>query len=169
MLASRLRLQATDGWRQGGAGNAGIKMAAAEEEGRAVGMACGWQEATGDEEEGRKRAAVASKWSSIRGWTATASEEEWQATTSGSGQQMAAKDEKCGCDDAANCRGCGGEVSKWRMAAKRSSDGEEEDDNSNVGCVLQRKIAAGSFLPQGSLLAAIKEDGSERSLLAVKG
>ncbi|RWW33927.1 hypothetical protein GW17_00001330 [Ensete ventricosum] len=34
---------------------------------------------------------------------------------------------------------------------------------------LQRKIAAGSFLPQGSLLAAIKEDGSERSLLAVKG
>ncbi|RRT65549.1 hypothetical protein B296_00028623 [Ensete ventricosum] len=31
---------------------------------------------------------------------------------------------------------------------------------------LQRKIAAGRFLPQGSLLAAIKEDGSERSLLA---
>ncbi|RRT55664.1 hypothetical protein B296_00037618 [Ensete ventricosum] len=34
---------------------------------------------------------------------------------------------------------------------------------------LQRKIAAGSFLPQGSLLAVIKEDGSERSLFAVKG
>ncbi|RRT62081.1 hypothetical protein B296_00023504 [Ensete ventricosum] len=85
MLASRLRLQVTNGWRQGGDGDAGIKMAAVEEEGRAVGMACGWQEATGDEEEGRKRAAVASKWSSIRGWTATASEEEWQATTSGSG------------------------------------------------------------------------------------
>ncbi|RRT79229.1 hypothetical protein B296_00006738 [Ensete ventricosum] len=32
---------------------------------------------------------------------------------------------------------------------------------------LQRKITAGSFLPQGSLLAVIKEDGSERSLLAV--
>ncbi|RWW85940.1 hypothetical protein BHE74_00005346 [Ensete ventricosum] len=31
---------------------------------------------------------------------------------------------------------------------------------------LQRKIAAGSFLPQGSLLATIKEDGSKRSLLA---
>ncbi|RRT40511.1 hypothetical protein B296_00039531 [Ensete ventricosum] len=31
---------------------------------------------------------------------------------------------------------------------------------------LQRKIDAGSFLPQGSLLAAIKEDGSKRSLLA---
>ncbi|RWV85163.1 hypothetical protein BHE74_00033019 [Ensete ventricosum] len=30
---------------------------------------------------------------------------------------------------------------------------------------LQRKIAAGSFLPQGSLLAVIKEDDSERSLL----
>ncbi|RZR72667.1 hypothetical protein BHM03_00015603 [Ensete ventricosum] len=30
---------------------------------------------------------------------------------------------------------------------------------------LQRKIAVGSFLPQGSLLAAIKEDGSERLLL----
>ncbi|RWW07340.1 hypothetical protein GW17_00029280, partial [Ensete ventricosum] len=41
-----------------------------------------------------------------------------------------------------------------------------------VGCdvnKLQRKIAADSFLSQGSLLAAIKEDGSERSLLAVKG
>ncbi|RWW86176.1 hypothetical protein BHE74_00005061 [Ensete ventricosum] len=34
---------------------------------------------------------------------------------------------------------------------------------------LQRKIAAGSFLPQGSLLAAIKEDGSKRSLLAALG
>ncbi|RWW37115.1 hypothetical protein BHE74_00057812, partial [Ensete ventricosum] len=34
---------------------------------------------------------------------------------------------------------------------------------------LQRKIAADSFLPQGSLLAAIKEDGSKRSLLAVLG
>ncbi|RWV96078.1 hypothetical protein GW17_00041240 [Ensete ventricosum] len=33
----------------------------------------------------------------------------------------------------------------------------------------QRKIAAGSFLPQGSLLAVIKEDGSERSLLAALG
>ncbi|RRT39204.1 hypothetical protein B296_00031037, partial [Ensete ventricosum] len=31
------------------------------------------------------------------------------------------------------------------------------------------KIAAGSFLPQGSLLAAIKEDGSKRSLLAAMG
>ncbi|RZS17203.1 hypothetical protein BHM03_00049321 [Ensete ventricosum] len=31
---------------------------------------------------------------------------------------------------------------------------------------LQRNIAAGSFLPQGSLLVAIKEDGSERLLLA---
>ncbi|RWW70582.1 hypothetical protein BHE74_00021727 [Ensete ventricosum] len=29
---------------------------------------------------------------------------------------------------------------------------------------LQRKIAASSFLPQGSLLTMIKEDGSERSL-----
>ncbi|RRT73470.1 hypothetical protein B296_00001177 [Ensete ventricosum] len=41
-----------------------------------------------------------------------------------------------------------------------------------VGCDvnrLQRKIAAGGFLPQGSLLAAIKEDGSKRSLLAVLG
>ncbi|RWW29342.1 hypothetical protein GW17_00006139 [Ensete ventricosum] len=35
--------------------------------------------------------------------------------------------------------------------------------------LLQRKIAAGGFLPQGSLLAAIKEDGSKRSLLAVLG
>ncbi|RWW80024.1 hypothetical protein BHE74_00011647 [Ensete ventricosum] len=34
---------------------------------------------------------------------------------------------------------------------------------------LQRKITAGSFLPQGSLLAAIKENGSKRSLLAVLG
>ncbi|RRT32507.1 hypothetical protein B296_00053930 [Ensete ventricosum] len=34
---------------------------------------------------------------------------------------------------------------------------------------LQRKIATGSFLPQGSLLAAIKEDGSKRLLLAVLG
>ncbi|RRT67562.1 hypothetical protein B296_00002096 [Ensete ventricosum] len=34
---------------------------------------------------------------------------------------------------------------------------------------LQRKITASSFLSQGSLLAPIKEDGSERSLLAVKG
>ncbi|RWV90146.1 hypothetical protein GW17_00047675 [Ensete ventricosum] len=34
---------------------------------------------------------------------------------------------------------------------------------------LQRKIAAGSFLQQGSLLAATKEDGSMRSLLAVLG
>ncbi|RWW11694.1 hypothetical protein GW17_00024678, partial [Ensete ventricosum] len=32
---------------------------------------------------------------------------------------------------------------------------------------LQRKIAVGSFLPQGSLLAAIKEDDRNRSLLAV--
>ncbi|RRT44632.1 hypothetical protein B296_00008251 [Ensete ventricosum] len=31
---------------------------------------------------------------------------------------------------------------------------------------LQRKITTCSFLPQGSLLATIKEDGSERSLLA---
>ncbi|RWW81954.1 hypothetical protein BHE74_00009611 [Ensete ventricosum] len=31
---------------------------------------------------------------------------------------------------------------------------------------LQRKITAGSFLPQGSLLAAIKEVSSKRSLLA---
>ncbi|RWW03634.1 hypothetical protein GW17_00033189 [Ensete ventricosum] len=34
---------------------------------------------------------------------------------------------------------------------------------------LQRKIAAGSFLPQGSLLAAIKENGSKRSLLTTLG
>ncbi|RWW20851.1 hypothetical protein GW17_00015019 [Ensete ventricosum] len=34
---------------------------------------------------------------------------------------------------------------------------------------LQRKIVVGSFLPQGSLLAAIKEDGSKRSLLAALG
>ncbi|RRT63079.1 hypothetical protein B296_00010987 [Ensete ventricosum] len=34
---------------------------------------------------------------------------------------------------------------------------------------LQRKIAAGSFLLQGSLLATIKEDGSKRSLLATLG
>ncbi|RWV82443.1 hypothetical protein BHE74_00013286 [Ensete ventricosum] len=34
---------------------------------------------------------------------------------------------------------------------------------------LQRKIAVGSFLPQGSLLAAIKEDGSERLLLTALG
>ncbi|RZS08348.1 hypothetical protein BHM03_00039303 [Ensete ventricosum] len=34
---------------------------------------------------------------------------------------------------------------------------------------LQRKIVAGSFLPQGLLLAVIKEDGSERSLLAALG
>ncbi|RRT32352.1 hypothetical protein B296_00052304 [Ensete ventricosum] len=34
---------------------------------------------------------------------------------------------------------------------------------------LQQKIAAGSFLPQGSLLAVIKEDGSKRSLLAMLG
>ncbi|RWW63715.1 hypothetical protein BHE74_00029084 [Ensete ventricosum] len=39
-----------------------------------------------------------------------------------------------------------------------------------VGCDvnrLQRKITAGSILRQGSLLAAIKEDGSKRSLLTV--
>ncbi|RWV95213.1 hypothetical protein GW17_00042178 [Ensete ventricosum] len=34
---------------------------------------------------------------------------------------------------------------------------------------LQRKIAAGSFLPQGSLRATIKEDGSKKSLLAALG
>ncbi|RZS00777.1 hypothetical protein BHM03_00030546, partial [Ensete ventricosum] len=34
---------------------------------------------------------------------------------------------------------------------------------------LQRKTIVGSFLPQGSLLAAIKEDGSKRSLLAALG
>ncbi|RWV79687.1 hypothetical protein GW17_00059138, partial [Ensete ventricosum] len=34
---------------------------------------------------------------------------------------------------------------------------------------LQRKIAAGSFLLQGSLLVAIKEDGSKRLLLAALG
>ncbi|RWW69075.1 hypothetical protein BHE74_00023352 [Ensete ventricosum] len=34
---------------------------------------------------------------------------------------------------------------------------------------LQRKIAVGSFLPQGSLLAAIKENDSKRSLLAALG
>ncbi|RRT65456.1 hypothetical protein B296_00001679 [Ensete ventricosum] len=34
---------------------------------------------------------------------------------------------------------------------------------------LQRKITASSFLPQGSLLAVIKEDGSERLLLAIEG
>ncbi|RRT56306.1 hypothetical protein B296_00034155, partial [Ensete ventricosum] len=34
---------------------------------------------------------------------------------------------------------------------------------------LQRKIVVSSFLPQGSLLAAIKEDGSKRSLLAALG
>ncbi|RWW66811.1 hypothetical protein BHE74_00025808 [Ensete ventricosum] len=34
---------------------------------------------------------------------------------------------------------------------------------------LQRKIATSSFLPQGSLLATIKEDGNERLLLAVLG
>ncbi|RWW70617.1 hypothetical protein BHE74_00021690 [Ensete ventricosum] len=34
---------------------------------------------------------------------------------------------------------------------------------------LQRKIAARSFLLQGSLLAVIKEDGSKRSLLAALG
>ncbi|RWV84338.1 hypothetical protein GW17_00053955 [Ensete ventricosum] len=34
---------------------------------------------------------------------------------------------------------------------------------------LQRKITASSFLPQGSLLAVIKEDGNERLLLAVEG
>ncbi|RWW54390.1 hypothetical protein BHE74_00039036 [Ensete ventricosum] len=34
---------------------------------------------------------------------------------------------------------------------------------------LQRKIATGSFLPQGSLLVAIKEDDSKRSLLTVLG
>ncbi|RZS27557.1 hypothetical protein BHM03_00061050 [Ensete ventricosum] len=37
------------------------------------------------------------------------------------------------------------------------------------GMELQRKIAVGSFLPQGSLLAAIKEDDSKRSLLAALG
>ncbi|RWW63136.1 hypothetical protein BHE74_00029698 [Ensete ventricosum] len=34
---------------------------------------------------------------------------------------------------------------------------------------LQWKIDAGSFWPQGSLLTAIKKDGSTRSLLAVLG
>ncbi|RZS27790.1 hypothetical protein BHM03_00061317 [Ensete ventricosum] len=34
---------------------------------------------------------------------------------------------------------------------------------------LQRKIAADSFLSQGSLLAAIKEDSSKRSMLAALG
>ncbi|RWW19654.1 hypothetical protein GW17_00016276 [Ensete ventricosum] len=34
---------------------------------------------------------------------------------------------------------------------------------------LQRKIAVGSFLPQGSLLATIKEDDSKRLLLAALG
>ncbi|RRT61817.1 hypothetical protein B296_00016155 [Ensete ventricosum] len=34
---------------------------------------------------------------------------------------------------------------------------------------IERKIVAGSFLSQGLLLAAIKEDGSKRSLLAVLG
>ncbi|RRT34320.1 hypothetical protein B296_00052557 [Ensete ventricosum] len=41
-----------------------------------------------------------------------------------------------------------------------------------VGCdvnKLQRKIDDGSFFPQGSLLAPIKEDGSKRSLLAAFG
>ncbi|RWV79489.1 hypothetical protein GW17_00059368 [Ensete ventricosum] len=34
---------------------------------------------------------------------------------------------------------------------------------------LQQKIAVGSFLPQGSLMAMIKEDGSKRSLLTALG
>ncbi|RRT61436.1 hypothetical protein B296_00010256, partial [Ensete ventricosum] len=41
-----------------------------------------------------------------------------------------------------------------------------------AGCdvnILQRKIATGCFLPKGSLLAMIKEDGNKRSLLAALG
>ncbi|RWV78890.1 hypothetical protein GW17_00060060, partial [Ensete ventricosum] len=50
--------------------------------------------------------------------------------------------------------------------AEEGSSGMERE---MVVVVLQRKIAAGSFLPQGSLLAAIKEDGNKRSLLAALG
>ncbi|RWV83794.1 hypothetical protein GW17_00054554 [Ensete ventricosum] len=72
-------------------------------------------------------------------------------------RKMAAKiSESEGSSDGGGRRGqqqhrCGCSVTSWLQVA------------------LQRKIAAGSFLPQGSLLAAIKEDRSKRSLLAALG
>ncbi|RWW58949.1 hypothetical protein BHE74_00034143, partial [Ensete ventricosum] len=74
-------------------------------------------------------------------------------------------------------------VRRWQprdLSRKAVSTTDEEEGSSDVGCGcvatswlqvasviarLQRKIAAGSFLLQGSLLATIYEDDSKRSLL----
>ncbi|RWW74780.1 hypothetical protein BHE74_00017258 [Ensete ventricosum] len=52
----------------------------------------------------------------------------------------------------------------YTAVAEEGSSGMEREMATIVG-----KIDAGSFLPQGSLLATIKEDGSKRSLLAALG
>ncbi|RRT78943.1 hypothetical protein B296_00017424 [Ensete ventricosum] len=58
----------------------------------------------------------------------------------------------------------------YMTITEEGSSGIEQETVAVVfNLILQRKIAVGSFLPQGSLLAAIKEDGIKRSLLAVLG
>ncbi|RRT33461.1 hypothetical protein B296_00039806 [Ensete ventricosum] len=69
--------------------------------------------------------------------------------------------------------GCGCSATSWLQVASVAAAIGGRQGSDVHGCCdvngLQRKIAAGSFLPQGSLLAAIKEDGSKRSLLAALG
>ncbi|RWW40784.1 hypothetical protein BHE74_00053773 [Ensete ventricosum] len=74
-------------------------------------------------------------------------------------------------------------VGRWQPrdpSQKAAVMAKEEEGSNNIGCSYSvtswlqvasvvARIAAGSFLPQGSLLAMIKEDGSKRSLLAMLG
>ncbi|RWW02758.1 hypothetical protein GW17_00034136 [Ensete ventricosum] len=58
----------------------------------------------------------------------------------------------------------------YTAVAEEGNSGIERETAAVVfNLLLQRKIAAGSFLPQGSLLAVIKEDDSTRLLLAALG
>ncbi|RZR96701.1 hypothetical protein BHM03_00025759 [Ensete ventricosum] len=80
--------------------------------------------------------------------------------------------------------GCGCVATSWlqvalvvaRVSLQYEEDGAamytvvaEEGSNCMEQDTTALKITTGSFLPQGSLLAMIKEDGCERSLLAMKG
>ncbi|RRT34042.1 hypothetical protein B296_00058534 [Ensete ventricosum] len=56
----------------------------------------------------------------------------------------------------------------YTAIAEEGSSGTKQETTAVVN-ILQRKIVVGSFLPQGSLLAVIKEDGSKRSLLVALG
>ncbi|RRT37720.1 hypothetical protein B296_00033322 [Ensete ventricosum] len=60
---------------------------------------------------------------------------------------------------------------KWRRL-QQGCDCNRRKTRQRCTRLLRRrtqKIVAGSFLPQGSLLAVIKEDGNKRSLLAALG